>query len=68
MLILRYATGEIVQRVEKAYVRRNELFDQQKLPHCGGPLIYYFLQHDPALRREGTSQLYGEASRVSGML
>jgi hypothetical protein len=48
MLILRYATGEIVQRVEKAYVRRNELFDQQKLPHCGGPLIYYFLQHDPA--------------------
>ncbi len=47
LLILRYATGEIVQRVEKAYVRRNELFDAQKLPHCGGPLIYYFLQHDP---------------------
>jgi hypothetical protein len=47
MLILRYATGDIVQRVEKAYVRRNEELDRQKLPHCGGPLIYYFLQYDP---------------------
>lgn len=48
MLILRYATGAIVQRVEKAYVRRNEQLDRQKLPHCAGPLVYYFLQHDPA--------------------
>jgi hypothetical protein len=48
MLIVRYATGDIVQRVEQAYVRRNEQFDRQKLPHCGGPLIYYFLRYDPA--------------------
>jgi len=47
-LILRYATGDIVQRVEQAYLKRNQEFDRQKLPHCGGPLIYYFLQNDPA--------------------
>ncbi len=47
-LILRYATGDIVQRVERAYLKRNEEFDRQKLPHCGGPLIYYFLKYDPA--------------------
>ena len=47
-LILRYATGDIVQRVEQAYLKRNADFDRQKLPHCGGPLIYYFLQQDPS--------------------
>jgi hypothetical protein len=47
-LILRYATGDIVQRVERAYLKRNEEFDRQKLPHCGGPLIYYFLKYDAA--------------------
>jgi HEAT repeat protein len=47
-LILRYATGDIVRRVEQAYLKRNAEFDRQKLPHCGGPLIYYFLQQDPA--------------------
>ena len=48
MLVLRYATGEIVQRVEKAYLKRNEEFDRLNLPHCAGPLIYYFLKYDPA--------------------
>jgi hypothetical protein len=48
ILILRYATGDIVQRVEQAYVKRNAEFDRQKLIHCGGPLIYYFLRYDPA--------------------
>jgi hypothetical protein len=47
-LILRYATGDVVGRVEKAYLKRNQEQDRKKLPHCGGPLIYYFLQHDPA--------------------
>ena len=47
-LILRYATGDIVRRVEQAYLKRNADFDRQKLPHCGGALIYYFLQHDPS--------------------
>lgn len=47
-LILRYATGEIVQRVELAYQARNAEFDRQKLPHCGGALVYYFLRYDPA--------------------
>jgi hypothetical protein len=47
-LLLRYATGEIVERVERAYVERNEELDRQKLPHCMSPLVFYFLQHDPA--------------------
>ena len=47
-LILRYAPGDIVQQVERAYLKRNEEYDRQKLIHCGGPLIYYFLQYDPA--------------------
>ena len=47
-LILRYATGDIVQRIEKAYQSRKEDLDRQKLPHCGGPIIFYFLQYDPA--------------------
>jgi hypothetical protein len=56
-LILRFATGDVVGRVEKAYLKRNQEQDRQNLPHCGSPLIYYFLQHDAAfgereLRRE----------------
>lgn len=47
-LILRYATSDVVGRVEKAYLKRNQEQDRQNLPHCGGPLIYYFLQHHPA--------------------
>ena len=47
-LILRYANGDIVQRVEQAYLKRNEEYDRQKLPHCVGPLAYYFLQYDAA--------------------
>jgi hypothetical protein len=46
-LILRYATGDVVQRVERAYLRRNEEQDRRELPHCSGPLVYYFLQYDP---------------------
>jgi len=59
-LILRYATGDIVQRVERAYLKRNEEFDRQKLPHCGGPLIYYFLKYGPAF---GESELRSDFSK-----
>jgi hypothetical protein len=55
-LILRYATGDIVQQVEQAYLKRNADFDRQKLPHCGGPLVYYFLRYDPAF---GEKELRG---------
>ncbi|MDP9170206.1 MAG: hypothetical protein M3N54_06295 [Acidobacteriota bacterium] len=47
-LILRFATGDVVGPVEKAYLKRNQEQDRQNVPHCGSPLIYYFLQHDPA--------------------
>jgi hypothetical protein len=60
LLILRYATGDVVQRVEKAYERRNDELDRQKLPHCGGPLVFYFLQHDPAF---GEKELRGEMEK-----
>ena len=38
-------------------MKRNKEQDRQSVPHCGSPLIYYFLQHDSAfgereLRRE----------------
>jgi hypothetical protein len=46
-LILRYATGDIVERVEHAYQARNKDLERQKLPHCGGPIVYYFLKEDP---------------------
>lgn len=47
-LILRYASGDIVERVERAYLKRNQDYDRQKLPHCGSPLVFYFLRYDPA--------------------
>jgi hypothetical protein len=46
-LIVRYATGAIVQRVERAYERRAADFERQNLPHCATPLAYYFLRYDP---------------------
>ena len=62
-LILRYATGDIVQRVERAYLKRNEELDRQKLPHCGEPLIYYFLKYDPAF---GEKELRKEMNQPAG--
>jgi hypothetical protein len=59
-LILRYATGDIVQRVEQAYLKRNEEFDRQKLAQCGGPLVYYFLKYDPAF---GEKELRNEVAK-----
>ena len=59
-LILRYATGDIVRRVEQAYLKRNADFDRQKLPHCGGALIYYFLKQDPSF---GERELRGDMDK-----
>ena len=39
-LVVRYATGSIVQALERAYERRN-------LTQCATPLVYYFLRYDP---------------------
>jgi hypothetical protein len=46
-LIVRYASGAIVERVEQAYERRAADFERQKLPHCAAPLAFYFLRYDP---------------------
>ena len=44
LLVVRYATGDIVKRVEAAYRAR---MAEQSLPHCAGPLVFYFLKYDP---------------------
>jgi hypothetical protein len=40
LLILRYASGDIVKRVEEAR-------SAQPAPYCAGPLALYFLKYDP---------------------
>ena len=45
LLVLRYATGDIVKRVEAAYRAR---MAEQGLPRCAGPLVFYFLKYDRA--------------------
>jgi hypothetical protein len=47
LLVLRYATGDIVKRVENAYLARNAEIEKQNLPTCAGPLAFYFLKYDP---------------------
>ena len=42
MLILRYATGDIVKPIEEAY--RFQRLDTE----CASPLVFYFLEYDPA--------------------
>jgi hypothetical protein len=47
LLILRYATGDIVKRVKETYLARNAEIRKQNLPSCAGPLAFYFLKYDP---------------------
>lgn len=47
LLILRYATGDIVKRVESAYLARDAEIKKRNLPTCAGPLAFYFLKYDP---------------------
>jgi len=47
LLILRYATGGIVKRVERKFEARNAELRQYDVPSCVGPLAFYFLKFDP---------------------
>ncbi len=47
LLILRYATGDIVKRLESAYLARDAEIKKRNLPACSGPLAFYFLKYDP---------------------
>jgi hypothetical protein len=47
LLILRYATGDIVKRVESAYLARSAEIEKRNLPQCAGALAFYFLKYDP---------------------
>jgi hypothetical protein len=62
-LILRYATGDIVERVKRGYLQRNADLDRQKLQHCMSPLVFYFLRYDPAF---GERELRSSLSAAGG--
>jgi hypothetical protein len=46
-LILRYATGDIVKRVEETYLARKTELENRDASTCAGPLAFYFLKFDP---------------------
>ena len=46
-LILRYASGGVLQWIEKAYLLRKAETERQTLPSCAGLLTFYFLKYDP---------------------
>ena len=46
-LILRYATGDIVKRVEEIYLARRTDLQNRDSSTCAGPLAFYFLKYDP---------------------
>ena len=47
LLILRYATGSVVKKIQQRVEERNAALRRQKLPFCTGPIAFYFLKHDP---------------------
>ncbi len=63
LLIVRYATGSLVEPVKNAYLRRNQDLDRQKLPHCAEPLVFYFLKYDPEF---GERELRRDLSSTAG--
>jgi len=56
-LILRYATGDIVKRVEKYYLQH------ENDSRCASPLVFYFLKYDPAF---GERELRRNLSTTGG--
>jgi hypothetical protein len=47
-LILRYATGDIVKRVEEIYLSRKTELENRDRSTCAGALAFYFLKYDPS--------------------
>jgi hypothetical protein len=47
LVIVRYASRNVVKRVEAAFEARIADIRKQKLPSCSGPLLFYFLKFDP---------------------
>lgn len=47
LLILRYATADVVERIKQKYEAWNTEIQRQKSPYCAGPLVFYFLKYDP---------------------
>jgi hypothetical protein len=46
-LLVRYATGDIVKRVEATYLAWNAGIQQQNVATCAGTLVFYLLKYDP---------------------
>jgi hypothetical protein len=47
LLIVRYATGSVVERIKGKFERTTADLRRQDVPSCLGPIAFYFLKHDP---------------------
>ena len=47
LLIVRYATGSVVEQIKRRVEESNAELRRQKLPSCIGPIAFYFFKHDP---------------------
>jgi HEAT repeat protein len=47
LLIVRYATGSVIERIKSRVEETNGDLRRQNLPSCVGPIAFYFLKHDP---------------------
>jgi hypothetical protein len=63
LLTLRYASGDIVKRVESAWLARNAELARQNLPNCAAPLAFYFLKYDAPF---GERLLHEEFAKPAG--
>jgi hypothetical protein len=61
LLLLRYANGDVMKRVEEKYLAHRTEVAKQNLPDCAGPLVFFFLKYDPPF---GESQLRADFARA----
>ena len=61
LLLLRYANGDVVQRVKEKFLVNRAEITKQNLPGCAGPLVFFFLKYDPPF---GESLLRSEFART----
>jgi hypothetical protein len=65
LLILRYATRDVVKRIEKMFEARNADVLRQNVPYCAGPLAFYFLKYDPPYGEKVLREQFGKPSLPS---
>jgi hypothetical protein len=47
LVIARYASAGILADIKAAYQDHEAFLHRQNRPHCPGPILFYFLKHDP---------------------